>query len=268
MAATAEIKATARPKAGKGAARAVRREGKVPGVIYGDSKAAEIVALDSAEIIKVIGKGRFLATVFDLVVDGKTSKVIPRDVQLDPVKDFPLHVDFQRISPSARIRVSVPCKFINEGASPGLKRGGVLNIVRHDVEVYCPADSIPEKFEFDMTGLDIGRSIHISATKLPEGVKLVIFNRDFTVATIAGAKAEEEPTATTAVAEGAVPAEGAAAAPGAAPAAGDAKAGAAPAKGAAAPAKGGAAAAPAKGAAPAAGGKAAAAPAKPAGGKK
>ena len=184
-------------------------------------------------------------------------------MQVDPVKDLPLHVDFQRISGSGRIRVAVPCRFINEGASPGLKRGGVLNIVRHDVEVYCPADKIPDRFDFDMTGLDIGRSVHISATKLPADVKLVIYNRDFTVATIVGAKAEEEATTTTtAAAEGAAPADGAAAPA----AAGDAKAGAAPAKGgaAAAPAKGGAAAAPAKGAAPAAGGKAAAPAAKPA----
>ena len=259
MAVTTEIKAAARPKAGKGAARAVRREGKVPGVIYGDNAPAQTVALDFADLVKVVGKGRFLATVFDLNVDGKISKVIPRDVQVDPVKDLPLHVDFQRISGSGRIRVAVPCRFINEGASPGLKRGGVLNIVRHDVEVYCPADKIPERFDFDMTGLDIGRSVHISATKLPADVKLVIYNRDFTVATIVGAKAEEEATTTTtAAAEGAAPADGAAA-----PAAGDAKAGAAPAKGAAAaaPAKGGAA--PAKGA-PAAGGKAAAPAAKPA----
>jgi large subunit ribosomal protein L25 len=145
--------------------------------------------------------------------------------------------------------VAVPCKFINEGASPGLKRGGVLNIVRHEVEVYCHPDNIPSVFNFDLTGLDIGRSVHISATKLPEGVETVIRGRDFTVATIAGAKAEEEETTTAAAAtaDGAAPAAGA---DGAA-AAGDAKAGGK----AAAPAAGG------KAAAPAAGGKAAAAPA-------
>ncbi len=211
--ALAQIKATARPRAGKGASRQVRREGKVPGVIYGDKQPAVTVALDSNELGKIIGKGKFLSTLFELDVDGQKSRVIPRDVQLDPVKDFAIHVDFQRVGPGGKIRVSVPCKFVNEGASPGLKRGGVLNIVRHEVEVICSADAIPAFFEFDLTGIEIGRSIHISATKLPEGVSPIIRNRDFTVATIAGAKAQEEEKPT-------VAAEGAAAA---APAAGDAK---------------------------------------------
>lgn len=233
--ALAEIKATARPRAGKGAARQVRREGKVPGVIYGDKQAAVTVALDSNELGKIIGKGKFLSTLFELDVDGQKTRVIPRDVQLDPVKDFAIHVDFQRVGPGGKIRVAVPCKFVNEAASPGLKRGGVLNIVRHEVEVVCSADDIPAFFEFDLTGIEIGRSIHISATKLPEGVSLIIRDRDFTVATVAGAKAQEEekPTA-------------AAEATAAAPAAGDAKA-AAPAAAAA-----GAKAAPAAAAKPAA----------------
>lgn len=212
-----QMKATARPRAGKGAARQVRREGKVPGVIYGDKQPAVTVALDSNELSKVIGKGKFLSTLFELDVDGQKSRVIPRDVQLDPVKDFAIHVDFQRVGPGGKIRVAVPCRFVNEAASPGLKRGGVLNIVRHDVEVICSADAIPAFFEFDLTGIEIGRSIHISATKLPEGVSPVIRNRDFTVATIAGAKAQEEEKPTAAAADGAA----------AAPAAGDAKAAAA-----------------------------------------
>lgn len=226
--ALAEIKATARPRAGKGAARQVRREGKVPGVIYGDKQAAVTVALDSNELSKIIGKGKFLSTLFELNVDGQKSRVIPRDVQLDPVKDFAIHVDFQRVGPGGKIRVAVPCRFVNEGASPGLKRGGVLNIVRHDVEVICSADAIPAFFEFDLTGIEIGRSIHISATKMPEGVSPVIRNRDFTVATIAGAKAqEEEKPAAAAEATAAAPAAGdakAAAAPAAAAGAKDAKA--------------------------------------------
>ena len=232
-----EIKATARPQAGKGAARQVRREGKVPGVIYGDKQPAVIVALDSNDLAKVIGKGKFLTTLFTLDVDGKKTRVIPRDVQLDPVKDFAIHVDFQRVGPGGKIRVNVPCKFINEGASPGLKRGGALNIVRHDVEVICSADAIPPFFEFDLTGLEIGRSIHISATKLPDGVTTIIRDRDFTVATIVGAKAQEEEVKPTAGAEAAAVTA----------AAGDAKAAAAaPAGGkAAAPAAGGKAAAPA-----------------------
>ena len=158
----------------------------------------------------IIGRGKFLSTVFDLNVGGKKLRVIPREVQLDPVRDWPIHVDFQRIGAGARIRVNVPVRFINEGLSPGLKRGGVLNIVRHEVEVTCPADAIPDFFEFNLEGLEIGRSVHISAIKLPEGVKTTIQGRDFTVATVAGHKIEEEPTpgAEVAAVEGAVPAEG------------------------------------------------------------
>ena len=203
-------------------------------------------------------RGRFLATVYNLNVDGKTVRVVPRDLQLDPVKDFPIHVDFQRVTADSRIRVKVPAKFINDTASPGIKRGGVLNIVRREIEVFCPPDHIPDAFEFDLTGLEIGRAIHISSITMPEGVRPTIGSRDFTVATIAGAlvKAEDEATTTTtAAADGAAPAAG-----------GDAKAAPA-AAGAKAPAAG--AKAPAAGAkAPAAGGKAAAPAAKPAAGKK
>jgi large subunit ribosomal protein L25 len=219
-----EIKASARPRSGKGGARAVRREGRVPGVVYGDNRDVENIALDHRELTILFGRGKFLSTIIDLNIDGTKYKVIPREIQLDPVKDLPLHVDFQRVGAGARIRVNVPVRFINEALSPGLKRGGVLNIVRHEVEVTCPADAIPEYFEFNLEGLEIGRSIHISATKMPEGVKPTILNRDFTVATVAGHKIEEEPTpgAEAAVAEGAAPAEGEAAAGEAAPA--DAKA--------------------------------------------
>ena len=218
-----EIKATARPRAGKGAARQVRREGKVPGVIYGDKQSAVTVALDSNDLAKVIGKGKFLSTLFTLDVDGAKSRVIPRDVQLDPVKDFAIHVDFQRVGPGGKIRVNVPVKFVNEGASPGLKRGGVLNIVRHDVEVMCSADAIPAFFEFDLTGVEIGRSIHISATKLPDDVKTVIRDRDFTIATVAGAKAPEEEVKPTAEAAAAATAATTAAAGDAKAAAGGSK---------------------------------------------
>ncbi|MBX9591045.1 MAG: 50S ribosomal protein L25/general stress protein Ctc [Hyphomonadaceae bacterium] len=224
MAQVSEIKASARKRSGTGGARAVRREAQVPGIVYGDKGEPQAVALDQNELSILIGRGKFLSSLLELDVDGTKVRVIPREVQLDPVKDTPVHVDFQRVGPGARIRVNVPVRFINEGLSPGLKRGGVLNIVRHEVEVVAPADGIPEYFEFNLEGLEIGRSIHISATKLPEGVKPTIQNRDFTVATIAGHKIEEEPTPGAAAAT----AEGAAAAPGAegaAPAAeGDAKA--------------------------------------------
>jgi large subunit ribosomal protein L25 len=224
MAEASEIKASARPRAGKGGARAIRREGRVPGVLYGDKAAPENIALDFKDLQLAVLRGKFLSTVHDLSLDGGKCRVIPREVQLDPVKDTPLHVDFQRVGPGARIRVNVPVRFINEGLSPGLKRGGVLNIVRHEVEVTAPADAIPDFFEFNLEGLEIGRSVHISATKMPEGVRPTIINRDFTVATIAGHKIEEEATTTpdAAVAvEGAAPAEGGEPA---AAAAGDAKA--------------------------------------------
>ena len=243
MADMIELKATARPRAGKGAARAVRREGKIPAVIYGDKKDPETIAIDENELWKTVTKGKFLSSVFQIDIGGRKLRVLPRDVQLDPVKDRPVHVDFQRVAADGMIRVKVPVKFINELLSPGLKRGGVLNVVRHDVEVICPAEAIPPAFEFNLEGLEIGKSLHISAVTMPPNVRPTIINRDFTVATIAGASAKGEVEAT--------PAAGAAPA---AAAAGDAKAAAAApaAKGgaAAAPAKGGAA--PAKGAAPAA----------------
>jgi large subunit ribosomal protein L25 len=238
------LKATARPRAGKGAARQARREGNVPAVIYGDQKTPETINLEYNALWKQVLKGQFTSTAFELDVEGKKHIVLARDVQLDPVRDIPLHVDFQRVGKDGIIRVAIPVHFVHEALSPGLKRGGVLNIVRHDIEVFCPYDKIPQFFEVSLEGLEIGRSIHVSALKLPEGVSPVIKNRDFTIATIAGALKGEEETTTAA----ATPETGAAAAPAA-----DAK-GATPAAGAKAPAAGGKA--------PAAAGKAAAAPAK------
>jgi large subunit ribosomal protein L25 len=207
----------------------------VPAVIYGDGKPPETIALDYNELWKQVLKGHFTSTVFELEVEGKKHRVIPRDLQVDPVKDQPIHVDFLRIGKDGLIRVQVPVRFINDTLSPGLKRGGVLNIVRHDIEVTCPYDKIPSFFEIDLTGLEIGRSIHMSAIALPENVRPTIKDRDFTIATIAGAVKQEveETTAAAVPAEGAAaaPAEGAAAKPGAAKAAapaaakgGDAKA--------------------------------------------
>ncbi len=233
MAQVSEIKAFVRARAGTGGARATRREAKVPAVIYGDGRSAESVAIAANELVNIMNRGRFLSSLVDLDIDGTKVRVIPREVQVDPVHDVPVHVDFQRVSPGARIRVSVPVRFVNEAASPGLKRGGVLNIVRHEIEVTCPAEAIPNHFEFNLAGLEIGRSVHISAIALPEGVRPTILNRDFTVATIAGHRVEEEaaPGAEAAVGiEGAAPAaEGGEAAP-----AGEAKAAA----GAKAPAAG------------------------------
>ncbi len=222
------LKATARPRAGKGAARQARREGNIPAVIYGDNQTPETIAIDYNTLWKQILKGHFTATVFDIDVEGKKKiRVIPRDVQVDPVKDFPIHVDFLRVGKDGIIRVAVPVKFINETLSPGLKRGGILNIVRHEVEVFCPFDRIPDQFEVNLEGLDIGRSVHISSVAMPEGVRPVISSRDFTVATIAGVRKEEEAaTETAAAAPAAAPAAGAKAA---APAAGAKGAAAAPA---------------------------------------
>jgi large subunit ribosomal protein L25 len=220
-----ELKATARPRAGKGAARQARREGKVPAVIYGDNAPPETIALDYNELWKQYQKGHFTSTVFEIDVEGKKNRVIPRDIQVDPVRDLPIHVDFLRIGKDALIRVEVPVRFVNDAMSPGIKRGGVLNIVRHDVEVTCPYDKIPAFFEVDLAGLEIGRSIHISSIALPEGVEPTIKDRDFTIATIAGAVKQEEGAGAAGEAA-AAPAEGAkgGAAPAAAAKGGEAKA--------------------------------------------
>jgi len=209
MAATKVLKAQAREGVGKGAARELRRQGLVPAVIYGDKKAPVTVALLYKDIHKAIYAGGFKSHILDLDVDGTTHKVIPRDYQLDPVKDFPLHVDFLRVGKGTKLTVQVRVNFINEEASPGLKRGGTLNVVRHTVEVSAPADAIPEEITVDLTGFDIGDSIHISAVKMAKGVTSVIADRDFTIATIvapsalksAGDDSEE------AAAEGEAPAE-------------------------------------------------------------
>ena len=229
-----ELKATARPRAGKGAARQARREGRVPAVIYGNGETPVAIALDYNDLWKQVLKGHFTSTVIDIDVEGTKSRVIPRDLQVDPVKDLPVHVDFMRIASDGRIRVEVPVRFVNDQASPGLKRGGVLNIVRHDVEVICPWDHIPPYFEIDLTGLEIGRSIHVSSIGLPKDAELTIKDRDFTIATIAGAVKEAEPGPGAAAGDAAAAAGAAPAAKAAAPAA--AKGGAAPAAKAAAPA--------------------------------
>lgn len=213
MAESIELKAWARGRSGKGGARATRREGRIPGILYGDKKEPEAIAVDYRAISLQLHTGHFQSTIFTLDVDGKKTRVIPRGVQLDPIRDFPIHVDFMRVGKDALVNVDVPVRFLNEAASPGLKRGGVLNIVRHDIAVRCPADAIPDHFEVDLTGLEIGDSVHISAIVLPKGVRPTITERNFTVATIVGRLAEEPVAGAPAAAEAAVPgAEGAAAA--------------------------------------------------------
>jgi large subunit ribosomal protein L25 len=196
MAELIELKATAREGTGKSANRALRAQKLVPAVVYGGEAGPANVALEYKRVWQHYQTGHFLSTVYMLDVDGKKERVIPRDVQVDPVRDFPIHVDFMRVSRTSRIAVEVPVQFINEEASPGLKRGGVLNIVRHEIELSCPADAIPERITVDLSGLDIGDSVHISAIALPKGITPTITDRDFTVATIAGAAGARSEAAT------------------------------------------------------------------------
>ncbi|MCB1505818.1 MAG: 50S ribosomal protein L25/general stress protein Ctc [Hyphomicrobiaceae bacterium] len=181
-----KLDAAARDRVGKGAARQARREGKIPAVIYGDKKPPVSIAIDGNTLWKQYLKGHFTSTVFEISVGSDMHRVIARDLQLDPVRDTPVHADFLRIAEDGLVRIHVPVKFTNDALSPGLKRGGVLNIVRHDVEVFCPYDHIPAYFEINLEGAKIGQSIHISSVALPEGVTPVIADRDFTIATIAG----------------------------------------------------------------------------------
>jgi large subunit ribosomal protein L25 len=186
MSETNELTAEVRDRVGKGAARAVRREDKVPAVIYGDKKPPIPISLPQRELSQRLHAGGFLTHITTIDVNGEKLRVIPRDYQLDPVRDFLIHVDFLRVAEGARLTLDIPVHFINEHAAPGIKRGGALNIVRHTIELYVPADAIPEAIEVDLTGLDIGDSLHISAVTLPEGVTATITDRDFTIATIAG----------------------------------------------------------------------------------
>lgn len=235
MATVKELKATARPVSGKGAARAERRAGRVPAVIYGDNKAPLAISLDDKELRLRIQAGRFLTTICDIDLEGKKHRVIPRDFHLDPVKDFPLHVDFLRLGEGATIRVSVPLHIKGAEGAPGVKRGGTINIVTHTIELEAEAESIPQFLEADVGQLDIGSSLHITDIVLPKGVKTLARDADLTLVTIVPPSGYGE--------EAATPAAGAAAAPAAAA---GAKAPAAGAKAPAAGAKAPAAAAPAK----------------------
>jgi len=207
------ISAEARNRAGKGAARETRRAGRVPAVIYGDKKEPTLIALEPKALARLVGKKGFFATLLDIDIAGQKHRVLPRDVQFDPVTDVPLHADFQRVGKDSKIHVNVPVVVKNENAAPGLKRGGVLNIVRHEIEFICSPENIPSQIVVDITGLDIGGSIHISSVELPKGAMPAIKERDFTVVTIgapSGLKAETEAAAAPA-AGAAAPAAGAAA---------------------------------------------------------
>ena len=225
MTAVKEIKATLRPKAGKGAARAERRAGRVPAVIYGDNQPPLTISLDDKDARQSIFAGHFLTTIFNIDLDGKKHRVIPRDFSLDPVKDFPLHIDFLRLGAGATIRVSVPLHVAGADVSPGIKRGGTVNIVNHTVEVEADADHIPQFIEVDVSKLEINSSIHLSDVELPKGVKAL--REDLTLVTVVppSGYAEEQKAAAAAAAPAAgAPAAAAPAAGAAAPAAGAAKA--------------------------------------------
>jgi large subunit ribosomal protein L25 len=231
--------AITRTKTTKGAVSTIRGEGNVPAVIYGDKKAPELIAVEHKILMRFLETPGFMTHLFDLEIDGKKHRVLPRDVQFHPVNDRPLHVDFLRVSANTRVRVSVPVAFLNADKSPGIKRGGTLNIVHHEIEIMCAPDKIPARFEVSLEGLQINEAIHLSALNLSKDIKLTTHEKDFTIATIAvpsAVRSENEAAAAT-------PAAGAAGA-------------AAPAAGAAAPAAGAAAAkAPAGKAAPAAAAK-------------
>jgi len=239
---TLELKAEPRGKTGKGAAYRARKSGQIPGIIYGGEADPVPVQVDAHSLSRMYGTGALLQTLVMLEVDGKKTRVIPRAIQLDPVTDRPVHIDFLRLTPGGKITLDIPVHFRGQENSPGIKRGGVVNVVRHEVALRCPVDNIPEFIEGDISDLDIGDSLHISAFTLPEGVTPAIRERNFTVATLAPPTTyvEETPQAAAAV-------EGAEAAP---PAEGEEGAAAAPAAGAAA------APAAAGGKAPAASGKA------------
>jgi large subunit ribosomal protein L25 len=185
MSETVLIAAEPRERAGKGAARAARRSGLIPAVIYGAKKEPSLINLPEKELTRQIHAGGFFARLCDVKVGSDKERVLARDVQLDPVSDRPVHVDFLRVSASSKVTVEVPVSFINEESCPGLIKGGVLNIVRHEIELACRADAIPHEVEIDLTDYDFGDGIHISQVSLPDGVEPTILDRDFTIATIA-----------------------------------------------------------------------------------
>ncbi|EJF75651.1 50S ribosomal protein L25/general stress protein Ctc [Bartonella alsatica] len=179
------LKAEIRERVGKGSSRELRRNGLIPAVIYGEKQPPLAITVPYKEIFYKIHAGGFRTTTATITIGKEKIMVLPKDYQLDPVRDFPLHVDFLRISAKSVVEVNIPVHFLNEDTAPGLKKGGVLNIVRHEIECTAPANAIPEAIEIDLSSYSIGDSIHISAVQLPKDVTPVIQDRDFTIATIA-----------------------------------------------------------------------------------
>ncbi len=202
------LPAEARERAGKGASRAMRREGRVPAVIYGNKEEPMAIHLEEKALVKMMSNGHFMNSVVMIDVGGSATRTLPKDVQFHPVTDRPMHVDFLRISEHAQVTVAVPIRFVGEEESRGLRRGGVLNAVRHELELVCDAAEIPDEIEISLAGLDIGDSLHISHVTLPQGTSSAITDRDFTIATIvpsSGSKLEAADAAETPPAD-AVPA--------------------------------------------------------------
>jgi large subunit ribosomal protein L25 len=202
------LSAETRERGGKGASRELRRNGRVPAVVYGGKEEPLMIHVEEKLLMKQLMTGHFMNSIVMIDVDGKQVRTLPKDVAFHPVKDRPIHADFLRISKDAKVQVAVPVVFINEEASPGLKRGGVLNIVRHELELICDSDKMPDDIQIDVTGYDVGDSIHISNVTLPQGSESAITDRDFTIATIVAPSAMKSSEGDTTVDEGEAAAEG------------------------------------------------------------
>ena len=207
MSETLKLAAEMRERAGKGASRAVRRTGRVPAVIYGAGESATPIHVEEKLLVRQLSTGHFMNSVVEISIgEGKSVRTLPRDVQFHPVSDRPIHVDFLRLAGNAVITVEVPVHFIDEDKSPGMKRGAVLNIVRHELQLDCPSNAIPDQIDISLEGRDVGDSIHISAVTLPAGVTSHITDRDFTIATMVAPSALKSEAADAAEAAEAAPA--------------------------------------------------------------
>jgi len=202
------LPAETRDRAGKGASRALRRDGRVPAVVYGEKKEPLSIHVEQKLLSKMLSSGHFMNSIVMIDVGGKATRTLPKAVDFHPVSSAPIHVDFLRIGEHSKVNVNIPVRFDNEEASPGLKRGGVLNVVQHEIELICDAAEIPDELHIDLTGLDIGDSIHISDVTLPKGAKAAIDDRDFTVATVVAPSAMKSEEEETTAAEGEVPTVG------------------------------------------------------------
>jgi large subunit ribosomal protein L25 len=201
------LSAEPRDGAGKGAARATRRAGRVPAIVYGGGQEPTLISLEPRELGRCLSRPGFFNHIIEISVDGASHRTLPREVQYHPVTDQPIHVDFQRVGAGAQVTVAVPVVFINHERSPGLRRGGILNLVRHAVEMVCSVDSIPERLVANLDGLEIGDSLHIGAVQLPEGARPVVHERDFTIASIAASSAVREEAAAAAATAAVAPTE-------------------------------------------------------------